>query len=71
MKHAHLTHEANYRLFVDGESCGAVETYDDAAEIALFTLKPGQRLEMFRGESRSPSARWVCDETGKVKRVMA
>lgn len=55
--------------FPGGQSAGAVRVLDDAAEIALSFLKPGQRLDAHRGESKTPTARWEADETGKVRRV--
>jgi len=58
-----------YGLMIDGEPAGAVRVLDDAAEVALTFLKTGQRLEAFRGASRTPTARWIADEAGRVKRV--
>jgi hypothetical protein len=52
-----------------GEFGGYLGTLDDCEAAARTSLKPGQVLSAFRGESSTPTARWAADETGRVARV--
>jgi hypothetical protein len=52
-----------------GEFGGYLATIDDCEAAARMSLKPGQTLSAFRGESSTPTARWTADETGRVVRV--
>jgi len=53
-----------------GELAGSVRVLDDAAEVALTFLRPGETLRAFRGASATATAQWECDVNKIVRRVM-